>query len=195
MPEMQQDTDVIRDVLNGNVNAFEQLVEQYRDYVFMIVNTHIPQAAVEDVAQDVFLRAYNALPSFSMKSPFKHWLAGIASRTCCDYWRKKYRSAEQPVSAMTSLQKDWMEQVIATESFARHEELSKKEEARALLHQAMLSLSAEERSLLTSVHIEGNTVREAAALLGINIVSTKVRLFRARNKLHKVLGKMLEPEE
>lgn len=185
------DEQVIEEVRNGNVDAFATLVDKYEGRVFMIVRAHIPNDAVEDVAQDVFVRAYQALASFAGKSPFEHWLAGIATRTCYDYWRKKYRNREHLASSSTPEQTEWMEQVLATESRSRYDELTRREEAVELLQRALGSLPAADRSVLTLVHIQGHSVREAAALLGFSVINVKVRLHRARRKLRQSVEELL----
>ena len=190
----RDDTSVIEDVRNGDINAFEILVERYKDYVFMIVTSHIPESAVDDVAQEAFLRAYKALQSFTGKGAFKHWLAGITSRTCSDYWRKHYRTPEQPVSSITGQQKEWLENVIAAESTAQYHELAKSDEARQLLSQAMAGLSPDDRTALTIVHVEGYSVQEAADRLDSSLIGMKVRLHRARHRLRNQLARITEEE-
>ena len=185
------DDRVIEEVRSGNVDAFAELVNKYESRVFMIVRAHVPISAVEDVAQDVFVRAYRALSSFVGKSPFEHWLSGIATRTCFDYWRKTYRSREHSVSSVTPEQSDWMEQILATESRSRYDELTRREEAVELLQTALGSLPAADRTVLTLVHIEKHSVREAADLLGFSLVNVKVRLHRARRKLRLAVEEML----
>jgi len=189
------DQEVIDDIRDGNVEAFETLVNKYEGRVFMIVRAHVPSSAVDDVAQDVFVRAYRALASFAGKSPFEHWLSGIATRTCFDYWRKQYRIPEHAASAVTPEQQDWMDQLLATESRTRYAELARREEAVELLQTALRALPAADRSVLTVVHIEGHSVREAADLLGFSLVNVKVRLHRARRKLRQAIEEMLVSKE
>ena len=185
------DDPIIEEVRGGNVDAFEKLIDKYQGRVFMTVRAHVPSSAVDDVAQDVFVRAYRALPSFAGRSPFEHWLVGIATRACFDYWRTQRRIPESPAGSVTSEQREWMEQILAAESHSRYDELTKREEAVELLQAAMGFLTAAERSVLTLVHIEGRSVREAADRLGFSLVNTKVRLFRARRKLRQAIDNLL----
>jgi len=191
-PSSDPDARVIEDIRSGNVEAFAQLVDRYEGRVFMIARAHVPSSAVDDVAQDAFVRAYRSLPSYAGRSPFEHWLAGIATRTCFDYWRKQYRRPEQTAHSTTPEQQDWMEQLLAAESRSRYDELAKREEAVELLQTALSSLTAAERSVLTLVHIEGHSVREAAVRLGFSLVNVKVRLHRARRKLRQAVEGLLD---
>ena len=194
-PLSDPDERVLDKIRSGDIEAFESLVEKYKRQVFMIVAGHIPNTDVEEVAHEAFLRAFKSLASFAGKSPFQHWLLKITTRTCCDYWRKHYRSLEQPVSSMTPEQQEWTERVLAADSSSRHDDATRKEAARELLQRAMSGLSPEERSVLTLVHLEGQSVREAADRLGYSLINTKVRLHRARKKLRKAVESILEAED
>jgi len=65
------------------------------------VKKHVPEAAIEETAQEAFVRAYQSLPTFKGTGNFSQWLSSIAVRTGYDYWRKAYRSREIPISALT----------------------------------------------------------------------------------------------
>ena len=79
---VSDDLEIIRRVLNGEVDRFEELIARYRQHVAKITNRHVPPDRVAEVAHDVFVRAYTRLSSFSGQTPFEHWLSGIAVRTC-----------------------------------------------------------------------------------------------------------------
>jgi RNA polymerase sigma-70 factor, ECF subfamily len=97
MPGGPTDNEIIQHVLSGQSRAFEILLERYAPVVFGIVGRHVPQAQVEDVAQEVFIRAYRSLSSYTGQSQFNRWLSKIAVRSCCDYWRS-HRAREIPES-------------------------------------------------------------------------------------------------
>ncbi len=110
------DSQVIHRVLNGDINAFEILLEKYQDHIFMIVNKHLPHDMVTEIAHETFVKAYKSLGSFKFKSSFSHWLSAIAVRTCHDFWRKRYRNREVPVSTLTDRHHDWLERVTLAQS-------------------------------------------------------------------------------
>src|SRR5512136_1796995 len=93
------DTEIVRQVLDGNVNAFESVILRHRVLVLRIVKKRVPEDAVEETAQEAFVRAYQSLPTFKGTGDLSQWLSSIAVKTCCDYWRKTYRSREIPMSA------------------------------------------------------------------------------------------------
>ena len=186
-PIKSSDTEIVRRVLNGDVNAFEFLLIRYKDAVLKIVKKHVPYDDVEETTHNVFLRAYQSLPSFKGKSGFRPWLSSIAVRTCYDFWRKTYRSREVPMSVLTEKHQKWLEEVIAEQSEQSINEKGSQNEARELLDWALGRLSAEDRMVMELVYLEGLSGKEAADLLGWSVSNVKVRCFRSRKKLEKIL--------
>ncbi len=181
------DLKIIRQVINGNGNAFEVLLKKYKQHVVKIVYRHLPYDQVEETAHEVFIRAYQSLPGFKGKSGFKQWLSGIAVRTCYDFWRKKYRSREISMSSFSEKHKHWFEAVTADLSDQTFHEQSRKKEARELLDRALGRLTPEDRIVLELVYLEGLSGKETADLLGWSVANVKIRSFRSRKKLKKVL--------
>jgi RNA polymerase sigma-70 factor (ECF subfamily) len=186
------DEEIVRQVLGGNVNAFESVILRHRVHVLTIVKKHVPEDAVEETAQEAFVRAYQALPTFKGTGAFSQWLSSIVVRTCYDYWRKAYRSREIPISALTERHSEWLEEVISQRPEEAPDERELHIEAREILSWALGKLSAGDRMVLELVYLEGRSVQEAAELLGWSKANVKVRSFRARMKLEKLLSKVKE---
>ncbi len=186
-PIQSSDIEIIRRVLNGDPNAFESLLLTYKDMVLKIVKKHVPYNDVEETSQNVFLRAYQSLPTFKGKSGFRQWLSSIAVRTCYDFWRKTYRSREVAMSALTEKHQKWLEEVITEQSEQAIDEKGCQNEAGELLDWALGRLSSEDRMVMELVYLEGLSGKEAADLLGWSIANVKVRCFRSRKKLEKIL--------
>jgi len=148
----------------------------------------VPYDQAEETAHNVFIRAYQSLPTFKQKSEFGHWLSSIAVRTCHDFWRQRYRSKEVPMSSLTQQHQEWLENVISDTSDRAFGEYGSRKEAREVLEWALAKLSAEDRMVLELVYLEGLTAKEAAKLLGWTTANVKVRSFRSRKKLHKLLS-------
>ena len=132
----------------------------------------MPSDHVAEVAHDVFVRAFSGLAGFSTGVPFEHWLSGIAVRTCYDFWRARSRE-DMPVSAFTAHHEAWIDQVLADASDARFQEQVGRQETTDILRRALQRLSPENRLVLTLVHLEGHSVREAAQLLGWSVVNVE----------------------
>jgi len=186
-PSRPSDAEIIRRIIDGDVNSFEYLLKKYQDHVLRIVTKHIPHNEVEETAHNVFVRAYQALPGFKEQGSFKQWLSSIAVRTCYDFWRKQYRSRELPMSYLSERHRDWLEKTLSNESDLSFSEKSRAREAGELLEWALSKLSAKDRMVLELVYLEGFSVKEAADLLALSVSNVKVRSFRSRKKLEKIL--------
>jgi len=186
------DTEIIRQVLSGDVNAFETLITRYQSHVFAIVRRHVPKDMADDMAQDAFIRAYQGLSGFTGKSGFKGWLSGIAIRTCYDFWRKAYRMKEVPVSQLTDAHREWLENAISDDAAAIFDKHGRQSEAIEILDWAMAQLSAEDRMIVNLIYFEGLSHKEAGALLGWSIPNVKIRAWRARKKLQKIFTEAQE---
>ncbi len=186
------DGDIIRNVLAGDVNAFELLIERYRAHVFAVVCRHLPKSQSEEVAHNIFIKAYQGLPGFMGKSGFKQWLTGIAVRTCYDFWRKQYRSREIPMSQLSDTHREWLENTITEDADRTFDENGRIADAREILQWALNRLSAADRMVIDLVYLEDLSHKEAAALLGWSVANVKIRAHRARKLLHKMLVQEME---
>lgn len=184
------DIEIIHQVVSGDVNAFEILLKRYQAHVVGIVKKHVPLDRIEEVAQEVFFRAYKSLSTFKRDDGFKQWLSTITIRTCYDFWRKHYRHREIPLSSLSEKHQVWLEEAASKSSSESFYERVTQEEAREILDWALERLSPEDRIVLELVYLEGYSVKEAADLLSWSTVNVKVRSFRARKRLHKLLKDM-----
>ena len=187
----ESDVEIINRVVHGDANAFERLMDRYQNHVFAIVGRRVPRMDVEEVAHDIFVRAYLSLPSYRAKGDFGSWLSKISVRACCDYWRERYRGRERPMSALTEDQMKWLERVTFEASMRAHADSASLGEAREILAWALDRLAPEDRAVLELVHIEERPVAEAAELLGRSVANVKVRAFRSRRKLRAILEKLI----
>ena len=186
------DEDIIRRVLAGEVDLFAALITRYQDHVGRIVAGHVPREMAEETAHDVFVRAYRSLSTYSFRTPFAHWVATIAVRTCYDVWRTLSARKDTPAGAFGEADEPWTHRLVAAESDERFQEMVRQRETRELLQKALARLSPENRMVVTLVHLEGYSVREAAELLGWTVVNVKVRAHRARQQLRNILEPLIE---
>jgi RNA polymerase sigma-70 factor (ECF subfamily) len=187
--EGTEDAELVREVLSGNADAFRLIMERYQAFVMTIVRRHVPPGDVEDTMQEAFLRCYKSLPRFASSGELKHWLSIIAVRTCYDFWRVHYQRREIQVSALTDRHDEWLENALANSSRSSFQEAVRRKEADEVLKWAMGHLSAGDRMVLELVYFEDRSIKEAGELLGLSTVNVKVRLFRARKRLHALLSK------
>ena len=174
------DERIIEDVLAGRDGAFIQLVNRYRRKVFaMSARFARDRDDLDDICQDIFIKVYENLGKFRSDAPFEHWLSRIAVRTCYDALRKRRRERGH-------IPLETIHYQIAAES---GEELLAAEQARSLLEKGMAQLSPAERLVITLLELEEKPVREIAGLTGWSETNVKVRAFRARQKLKRILEK------
>jgi RNA polymerase sigma-70 factor, ECF subfamily len=180
------DGELLQHIRHGEIDRYADLISRYQRHVIRIVSRRVPGDRAEEITHDVFVRAYVGLGQFSGSVSFEHWLAGIAVRTCYDFWRGRKRE-ELPISALTNDHHLWIEQTLAVQSEEQFHNQVRRREATEVLEWALGRLSPENRAVLTLVHLDGQSVREAAQLLGWSVVNVKVRAHRARQMLRTLL--------
>ena len=191
-PSQPSDEDIIRRVIGGDIDAFESILVRYKDRVVDIVRKHVPYHEVEETAHDVFVRAYQSLATFKKRSRFEHWVSAIAVRACYDFWRKRYRSRELPMSSLSEEHQGWLEGVMQDRSDRSFDDRVSQEKAKELLAWALDRLSPEDRMVLELVYLEGRSGRETADLMGWSVANVKVRSLRARRKLRRLMAGLIE---
>src|ERR671925_2074709 len=96
------DTELIAAVLKGDIASFEPLVEKYSPRVFATARRYARrESEVEDIVQEVFLKAFQKLKTFRGDAPFEHWLMRLAVRTCYDFLRGHQRNREMAFSEIS----------------------------------------------------------------------------------------------
>ena len=181
----EDEHELVRLAQNGTEAAFEQLVRRHQQRVFAVVSSILRRREdVEDVAQQVFIKAYISLKKFDLRSAFATWLYKITVNECWDYLRKK---RVRPLVYEADLTE---EQVQKLESFAGAGNSPASPSERALLgdlvERLLSRLTEEDRQILVLKEVEGLSVEEVAQMTGLNVNTVKVRLFRARVRLAEV---------
>jgi RNA polymerase sigma-70 factor (ECF subfamily) len=182
------DADLIKAVLAGDNGSFEALVVKYQPRVFATARKYARRdSEVEDIVQDVFVKAFTKLNTFRGDSPFEHWLMRLAVRTCYDFLREHQRNREQPLSDITEEESKWLERVSSGQSTDKEESVTA---ARAVIQKLLEQLSPESRLIIQLLEIEEKSLKEIAQLTGWSIPMIKVRAFRARGAMRKMLEKL-----
>src|SRR6476660_4448499 len=104
------EAELIADVLKGDAASFEPLVEKYSPRVFATARRYARRdSEVEDIAQEVWLKAFQKLGTFRGDAPFEHWLMRLAVHTCYDFLRGHQRNREATFSDLSEPEEDWLE--------------------------------------------------------------------------------------
>jgi RNA polymerase sigma-70 factor (ECF subfamily) len=181
------EAELISAVLKGNAASFEPLVQKYSPRVFATARRYARrESEVEDIAQEAWLKAFEKLGSFRGEAPFEHWLMRLTVRTCYDFLRRHQRNRESAFSDLTEPENDWLERFV-TQPEAVSENA---DAARLLVARVLERLSPPARLIITLLEIEDRSVKEIAALTGWSVPLVKVRAFRARAEMRKILAKL-----
>jgi RNA polymerase sigma-70 factor (ECF subfamily) len=181
------EAELIAAVLKGDAASFEPLIEKYSPRVFATARRYARrESEVEDIVQEVWLKAYQKLKSFRGEAPFEHWLMRLAVRTCYDFLRSHQRNRESAFSDLSEPEDDWLERFIHQPGTVREDS----DAARQLVQRVLQHLSPPARLVITLLEIEDRSVKEISRLTGWSVPLVKVRAFRARGEMRKILARM-----
>jgi RNA polymerase sigma-70 factor (ECF subfamily) len=181
------DADLIAAVLKGDVASFEPLVQKYSPRLFATARRYARrESEVEDIVQEVWVKAYQKLASFRGEAPFEHWLMRMAVRTCYDFLRGHQRNRETMFSELSEPEEDWLERFVREPESASENA----EAAKQLVERVLEQLPPPARMIITLLEIEDRTVKEIAQLTGWSVALVKVRAFRARAEMRKILARI-----
>jgi RNA polymerase sigma-70 factor (ECF subfamily) len=177
-----------RRIADGDENAARELLRHYHSFVLRLVRSHLPRRmSEEDLTQMIFIKIFQNLDRYAGKVPLQHWISRIAVNTCLNELRAEKRRPEWRLSDFDQ------ESSAAIERLARTEvDLATADDERVaqeLLHRLLAQLSPADRLLVTLLHLEERSIQEVHLLTGWSRAAIKVRAFRARAKMKKMLGK------
>lgn len=172
---------LIDEVLKGNINAYNTLVERYQNFVFTIAYKLInKREEAEEAAQDCFVKCYHSLKNFKRESKFSTWLYTIAHNTTLTFLRKKKLDI---VSIQQGDNEGWISN-MADEQGENQFDIKSKQ---ILLKKATEKLPDTDAMVLTLFYQGEQTLDEIASIMKMESNAVKVKLFRARNKLKTIL--------
>lgn len=181
------DAEIVAEVRAGRIDRFEELVRRHQPRVFATARRHARlEREVEDIVQEIFVKAYHKLDSWRGEAPFEHWLMRLAVRTCYDHLRRHQRNREEASGGEQELD------LVASASGTGPEQTSLTDPAaaKALVDAVLERLPPAHRLVLVLMELEERSVREIADLTGWSVPLVKVRAFRARAAFRTQLGRM-----
>ena len=178
----EQEAQIVRRVLEGDVNAFEDLVTEHEKGVYAIAQRMTGNAEdAADMTQETFIKAYNSLSSFRGDSKFSVWLYRIATNVCLDFLRSRSR---KPTVSLSVEDDDGEEtQMDIADESQSPEQLLERGLTRDAVRRGLKSLSPEYRQILLLREIQGLSYEEIAEALTLEVGTVKSRIFRARKRL------------
>ncbi len=181
------DAALVRQAQSGDSPAFDQIVTRYRGKVFGMCY-HLVQNEQDawDLAQDSFVKAWRALPSFKGESSFYTWIYRIAHNTCYDWLRKRKIESAGEFN-------DEIHRTVAVGAEAvpkdnqRPDEVLKNMELGDRIQLAIAQLTPDHRTIIVLREVEGQSYEEIAQIMETSVGTVMSRLFYARKKLQELL--------
>jgi RNA polymerase sigma-70 factor, ECF subfamily len=186
---------VIARILAGERELFHDLIRPYERGLYLAAYSIVQhEADAEDIAQDAVIKAYEALKTFRGDAKFSTWLMAITLNEARSRWRKTKGDQLDFLSDGEQSPGDFTPSVLADWRYIPSEELERKE-LRQALREAIAKLSPEYREVLILRDVRGMSISETAAATGVTEGLVRVRLFRARLSMQKLLAPQLAPRQ
>jgi RNA polymerase sigma-70 factor (ECF subfamily) len=186
--QLVDDRELASRIRDGDDAAFAALVDRFYPRVVGIAGRFFRRRDVlEDIAQEVFMKVYVGFASYRAEVPLQHWLSRIAVNACYDQLRRQRVRPETAVSQLTD-DPQWFLADLADTAAASVPPLWEQEEAREAAENLLGLLSPADRLVLTLQVLEERSVAEIAALTGWTRANVKIRAFRARKRLRRLLA-------
>ena len=185
------DAKLVEMVQRGDRAAFNVLVQKYQHKVLKLITRYVRDPVeAEDIAQEAFIKAYRALPSFRGESAFYTWLYRIAANTAKNVL---VSSRRRLVDYDLDLQDpdDYAAQAILKDSDTP-EGMLLTEEIRQTVTEAMRQLPDDLREAITLRELEGLSYEEIAEVMECPVGTVRSRIFRAREAIDKKLRPLLD---
>ena len=187
--EQPSDGDLVRRTLAGEERAFEVLVHRHGRLVFRIIRGILPGAEVEDIAQEVFVKAYRSLGQLRSGFSLGPWLARLSTTVCYDYLRGRQRRKEVTFTELSREQGEGLPAAIGEVVDPRTVREQDRSLSRDLAERLLSQLSPKDRAALLLRELEGFSMADLARALGCSELAARLRLFRARRALRAMLDR------
>ena len=176
------DRELVRRAQREDKEAFEELIRRHQHRVFAVAGGILKRREdIEDIAQQVFVKAYFSLKRFDQRAAFSTWLYKITVNECWDLLRKK---KVRPLVYESDLSEEQAKQVISSAEKGKGQpDVSGRLEARQRVERLLDGLEERDRLMLMLKEVEGFSIDEIAETLDLNANTVKVRLFRARRRV------------
>ena len=186
-----EDTELVALVQKGSTNSFNKLVDKYHSRIYSLTYQMTSNREdAEDLTQEIFIKAFEALPRFKGRSSFYTWLYRIGINKTINYRKKRNRNRPLSIDAMDQdiTYDEVYAELDSKDSPLRHIGLN---ELQVKLNEAMQKLSLKHRTVVVMHDIEGIPHDQIAKIVGVSVGTIRSRLFYARRQLQADLGEYI----
>jgi RNA polymerase sigma-70 factor (ECF subfamily) len=178
----EQENLIVQQVLDGDTNAFEELVLEYEKKVYNVALRMVNnQEDAEDITQEAFIKAYNSLSNFRGDSKFSVWLTRIVSNMCLDLIRRRGR---RPTISLSVEDEDGESTELEISDIRQSPEtIMDQQLTKDSVRRGLKQLPDEYREILLLREIQGLSYEEISAALDLEVGTVKSRIYRGRKKL------------
>jgi RNA polymerase sigma factor (sigma-70 family) len=180
----ETDNSIIERILSGDKSGYRDLANRHKDYAFTVAYKVVgTREDAEEIAQDAFIQAFQALPTFNQEAKFTTWFYRIVFNAALMFKRKN-RIQTEDIELSQSAQS-------APADTANELKIS---EQRQYIQKALNHLSPDDVTMITLFYLKEQSLEEIAQVVGISSETVKVKLCRARKRLADTMNKMLGKE-
>ncbi len=171
------DSAIITRILQGDQQAYAELVKRYQNFVFSICLRYTPQREdAEEIAQDVFVKAYRCLADFRGESKFSTWLYTIVNTSCISFLRKKKMQTHSLDDERIFAVADNIDGGMRANGIEQKSRLN-------MVNQAIKLLAPDDATIISLFYLGEQSLEEIGMIMGLNANTVKVKLFRARQRM------------
>jgi RNA polymerase sigma-70 factor, ECF subfamily len=188
------DRELVRRAQGDDKEAYEELVRRHQQRVLAVASGILRRHEdVEDIAQQVFVKAYFSLKRFDGRAAFSTWLYRITLNECWDLLRKK---KVRPLLYESDLSEEQAQRVASAEnSDGAGPDIRQRLETQQRVERLLAGLDERDRLMLMLKEVQGFSIEEIAEVLELNANTVKVRLFRARRRVVKAAKEQEKQEK
>ena len=191
--EHTSEVELVERARQGEETAFEEIVQRYSPRIFRIASQFFRRReAMEDAAQEIFLKVYTQLDSYEGRGSFEGWISRIATNTCINILRSAKRRPEATISELTDDENEWLAQKLTDSADARQQSVESNLVAVNLAEKLLTMVPAEDRLVLTLMDGEELSVKEVTDITGWSESKVKMRAMRARQRMRQAVEKLFK---
>jgi RNA polymerase sigma-70 factor (ECF subfamily) len=192
-PAGMLEADLVRKARRGDLNAYDELVKRYQERIYAtIYHMTSNHEDANDLAQESFIKAFQALNSFKGGSTFYTWLYRIAVNKTINFLKQRKKRQHMSLNDIdfNAEHDPDLVALISDKTPFRNAGLS---ELQKFLNEALLKLSEPHRMVVVLHDVQGQSHEEIAEIMGCNIGTVRSRLFYARQQLQGYLSEYAKP--